>query len=303
MPHFNLDLEFKTDGILSFSEEEKSNMLLYALSNLIGYYAGYQSYSEYDKVKFVLNDQSFDYIWNQNTSLREPLFFIMLSLASGRPPYHSRHSLTKEFVVERLQHIEKELSKNTDETSDNTVRRIVSTIHKDYDYTAKIKEIINSEDRASQLNNWIELALENSSKEEEFEFLLSNIKKSSGSLELKTKIVKAAFDKEILCKKTIEKISKSSHISIRRLCVGRLVEIVSKTRYRLAYSTSNKDVLKGRYDEAYNLMMMFSSIPDRNIVSSLSSSVEVKDLPWILPAASKFPWIAGRIQERIDKGV
>ena len=47
-------------------------------------------------------------------------------------------------------------------------------------------------------------------------------------------------------------------------------------------------------------MLLFAATDDSDVIDTLTENLSVDNLPWVMPSASKFPWLLRRINQRIE---
>lgn len=298
---------FNQAATLNLSEANKSDLIYFAVKYLTTQMASSSFHCRNDNsYGWLITESNIEKLWNDLPEIRINLVRILINCytRNASSVYGSHLLLSPDFSSQKLKQIESMLLNNEDDDSDQIRRIIVPVLYPNYDYKQEITRL--SELGRSQLtiNNWIELASNRSKDEELFEFLLSNIKRVEGATELKVNLLNKAFDNEVICEKYIKKIAVSAPISLKRAVVNGLCQVLGSCRsdYRLYNLTEEgKFQLQEKVDKIENLAMMFASLDDSFIIKQLGYNLSVKNLPWVLPAAAKHPWIVQEIQRRIDR--
>jgi len=300
-------ISFDQSAVVKLTEENKSTLITFAIKHIVETVASSYWYSINDSNHgWILNEGNFDGIWNENKDCRENLVKILINCYKYKDSYANKSTVfSDKFVSKKLKAIESLLVDKEDVASDGIRRNIVPILYPDFDYKTEIIRLGANEKSQIVVNNWIELASSYSNDQDLFEFLLSRIKREPGSTELKVRILNSAFRNHVICETAIKNIAASAPISLRRSVVSGLSAMMNSLRQQRLYSAkTDKDlkVIAEKLDKIEPLAMLFAALNDRAILRELGYSLSIKNLPWILPAASQHEWIVRDIQNRIDRG-
>jgi len=310
---FNID-----DSVtLSLSDDDKSRLIEIAISDVVRNHSAYH-YGQVD-YSWLVNDNSFLGLWNSYPKFRGGLTDLLIHSNSNQK-YGVR--VSESYASSFLKSLDKSLF-DSKELEANLIRqKIIPQIYLNYDYKAEILRLQETGCSDAIVNGWINVASLHSNSDDLYEFLLSRVKRAPGSTEVKTSILVKAFEKNIICEEYIKQIAESSPINLRRTAVDGLTKIMSSLDYEIStikygygyrYSpTSKRDLgqsekakllgLESKREKVEALALLFAHIEDRSITRNLAVQVSIKNLPWVLPTAAKFPWVVSEIQRRIDKG-
>jgi len=298
------NVPFDQTAILTLSEANKSDLINYSIKNIVTSMARAWHLCREDNVNsWLINENTFDALWNYSTDLRQELIFILINCRISNK-YGVTPLMSTEFSNQKLFQIENMIMNFEDSNSDIIRRIIVPVIYPNFDYKSEIIRLSEIGRSQEIINHWIDLASNHSADEELFEFLLSSVKRAEGATEIRNNILTKAFNNRVVCNNYIKKVAASAPISIKRTVVQGLSFLIRELQSQVTYpySTSqDTDQLKKKLDNAENLAIMFASLNDRHILKDLGASLSVKNLPWVLPAAANIPWIAKDIQRRIDR--
>jgi hypothetical protein len=310
---FNID----NSVTLSLSDDAKNRLIEIAISDIVSNHSAY-IYSQTD-YSWLVNDDSFLGLWNSYPKFRGGLTDLLIHSNSNQK-YGVR--VSENYASSFLKSLDKSLFDSKELEANLLRQKIVPQIYLNYDYKAEILRLQETECSDAIVNGWINVASLHSNSDDLYEFLLSRVKRAPGSTEVKTAILTKAFERNVICEEYIRQIAESSPINLRRAAVDGLVRImssldyeISTIRYGYGYhysfaSTRNIDQsekarlleLESKRERAESLALLFAHVEDRSITRNLAVQVSIKNLPWVLPAAAKFPWIVKEIQRRIDKG-
>lgn len=293
------NFQINSDQKLVLSEDISGKLIDFAIKQIITDASNY--YYTQQKYSFIINDGNFPPIWNSYPDSRSNLVSILIS------SINHDFLFSKEFSKTTLAFLSDHLYTVDHLDSDNLRRKIIPAIYPNFDYKSEIIKLQENNATQEILINWISLASEKSNDEDLYNFLLSSIKRAPGSTELKVGILSKAFDKEVICEEVIKKIANSAPISLKRVVTQGLCNLSNRLRGKLTPwykppTEAEKLNINNKIDKAEALAMLFAATEDRQVIGSLSEGLSIKNLPWILPTASKFPWLVRNIQRRIDKG-
>ena len=65
------------------------------------------------------------------------------------------------------------------------------------------------------------------------------------------------------------------------------------------YKNKIENVVK-RIDKRQSELMLFVDCDDREVISSMIGSIKREDLTWLIPAASKYPYLSSKIESIIE---
>jgi hypothetical protein len=187
--------------------------------------------------------------------------------------------------------------------------RLQPVVDKQYDF---LKNLTDAELRGNQRCAKIlkSSGLLHSEDSNFYDFCFSKVKRQVGGTDIKYNIVSAAADNEALSEALIRKIAKSSPISLKRQITHLLSGKISTIKYeqrsvirqKLAQQQSVIDDLTKKMDYFESLIMLFVSVPDRELLVSIVDVISTDNLPWILPAVSQVNnhWLTQRVERQIE---
>ncbi len=304
MSENTVPVQFNKSATLLLSDENKSALINMAILDIVTKLSNSYYYCESGEYNWLINENNFDAIWNDYSDSRQGLVTTLINCLSRNSYYSKSAAFSNEFSKGKLHLLNDQLMNHDDINSDSIRRAIVPSLYSEFDYKSEILRLIELSRDQTVVNAWIDLASNHSKDESLFEFLLSNIKRGEGATELKVNILNKAFRNEVICETFIKKIAASAPISLRRTVVSGLTNLSRDFQSRLrygGYENEDLNLIREKCDKIENLAMMFVSLNDRSILRDLSTSLSIKNLPWILPAAANYPWIVKDIQRRIDR--
>lgn len=306
----NINVLFdKESNYINIRGDLKEELILYSIEHMISSSINGVSESQFNLMKDIINEENFDSIWNVLPSSRSNLVTTLIYIVTynyGVPLY----LFSKQFSIQKLKEIEALLSSIGDIDSNIERLRIIKAIYPKFDYLGEIDKFISNNVPQNIVNLWIESSLEYLDLNEEYiSKIYSKVKRCQGSTEIKSKILLLAINKNILPEKEIRSIAESSPINLKRQVLTALVAC----KRRSSYKNNNIGSIRNDVDrEKFNLnlskkseelMMKFSSTKDSKILSELIDNLSFKNIPWILPIVSPYPFLTKKAQARINRGV
>lgn len=311
--NFNID----SSVTANLSDNAKNKLIDLAIEDIVRNHASYH-YGQAD-YSWLINDDSFLGLWNSYPQFRGGLTDLLIH-STPHQQYGIR--VSSDYATSFLKSLDKSLFDSTELEANLIRQKIVPQIYSNYDYKSEILRLQELECSDAIVNGWINIASLNSNSDDLYEFLLSRVKRAPGSTEVKTGILARAFERNIICEDYIKQIAASSPINLKRTAVDGLIRTMSSLDYEISsikygygyrYSSTpvkeltsvEKEKLlshEAKREKAESLALLFASVEDRSITRNLAAQVSIKNLPWVLPAAAKFPWIVKEIQRRIDRG-
>ena len=123
---------FDQTAKLNLTEDAKSRLITFAIKGIVDGMTRYY-YSNHDYA-WLINEGSFDAIWNEYPELKIGLVTILIGFHQHNIYYDSKPIFSKEYSVSKLGYIEKMLRDNDDTISDTIRRTIIPVIYPDFDY-------------------------------------------------------------------------------------------------------------------------------------------------------------------------
>lgn len=255
-----------------------------------------------DKAKAIINESTFGYLWNEFPAHRVSLLSLAES-CSGTADNHSKPpALSQEFSKDFIVSLFNSLEVN-DDLDDNRYRaRFVRVLDPGFDYLEEMCKYSLDESKIDLYTVWHTAGSNFSSDPAFFDYLWARVKHERGAVDIKEHIVECAFENNALSDKLIGKIAKSSPKRIKRRVVEMLSRKISDRRYRIARwektPVAHSEVLPfakkevAKYEAA---AMLFVDCDDREVVSNLLDCLSRDNLPWLMPSASKHPYLASRL--------
>lgn len=306
--NINISFDSQTSS-LDLPEDLRESLVLYSIKHMISDSINGMVKVEIGFMENFINEENFDCLWNNLPDSRSDLLTV-LSNISNYGCYYSLFLLSKEFSIKKLKEIEVLLAK--DESIDSNIERIrvIKAINEKFDYLGEIDRLVESNASQDVINLWIESSLGYLNlNENSFSKLYSKVKRSSGSCDLKSKILSLAIDKNILLEKEIKGVAESSPINLKRKVVYALATCKQRSEYiKSEIRIKREDADREKYvldlnTKSEELMMKFSSTKDSSILNVLVENISSKNLPWILPLVSSYPYLVKKAQKRINRGV
>jgi hypothetical protein len=279
----------------------QKDILAYAVSQAIKNMGGYYSTPESSK---IINDDTFEYIWKNFPDKQSVLLEQILSCATASSGSYYKMNLSAEFSMKWISKLYWFLSEEDTEQEDawdflSTKLRIQPFVDAGYDYLEALTgaELRGNDKCAETLKAH---GLLNSKDSNFYDFCFSKVKRQVGGVDIKYNIVSSAAENEALSEGLIRKIAKSAPISLKRQVTRLLSGKINNLKYSLRYEQNKgleADITKN-VDYFESLIILFASVPDRELLESVAEAISTDNLPWILPAVSQVNnrWLTERVE-------
>jgi hypothetical protein len=274
-------------------------VLKYAIPQALG---DIGTYWHGDKAKDIINDSTFGYLWNEFPSERAGLIQLAESCSGQRDNHSKPPALSQQFAKDFVRTLFDSLEANDDLDDNRNRARFVRILDPSFDYLEEIYKYSLDESKGDLYTLWQRAGSNSSSDPAFFDYLWARVKHERGAVDIKESIVECAFENNALSDKLIGKIAKSSPKRIKRKVVGMLSQKISDKKYRIARweknpSAHSEIILSAKKEVAkYEAAaMLFVACDDREVVSNLLDCLSRDNLPWLMPSASKHPYLASRL--------
>jgi hypothetical protein len=241
------------------------------------------------KWKKSLTEGQFCYVWNHfdNKNIREGLVSICTESSSELRPW------TKDILTSLYESIPVDF-----EVESNSIRSAyVKFIDKDYDYLSEVTRArIANQERIVAV--WTVAGMSDSKRASFYNFLWDTTKRGRGTVDKRLEILRASMSKNVYSDKILDHCAKRGTKRMKRLAVGMLGEELHRyTRYeKTAKAASAEEILF-----LESKMLLFATTDDANVIENLVEYISSDNLPWVMPSASKFPWLLRKINRRIER--
>lgn len=287
------------NGDFEVDKEYIDSLIRYSIASAIsdlGYYWRQNSLAEK-----LINDNSFNYLWSDYESLRKQLLSLAESSAMNDNE-RNNYGISREFSLSFIEELYNKTPIDMDEENNSLRAKLAYIVDGDFDYLAQICEYSIDPSHDSLYLLWRKMGMAHSKDGSFYDYLFSKVKREVGSTDTKVSIVEAAFSRGALSDVIIRKVAKSSPKKLKRTVVSLLSESLQGERRSLDRE-ANQEKIAARQkivDKIEARVMLFVSCDDNEIVSNLIDSLSEDNLPWLMPSASKHPWLSRRLQQKID---
>lgn len=312
------------EGAKSFSDSFEDSFLIdYAIKHAIEDLGSYYGSSK-DFYNFF-GDGKLLSIWNRFPERRKRLFDHMV--VNGRVPWQLSKEQTED--VNRSYRIIAESVydsiKDSFSLEDSRIKVSLSRyLDFNFDYLSickmldeKIALAEDDEDKAaitSSLEFWQGVGLDNSKSSDFFEHVYFGIKRAPGSTAFKRTVIEKSFENEAFSDKIIEKVVKSSPISLKRSIVSNLCDLLNKSSWERRsllrakerneqYDEDRLNELQEKVDQFNEVLIMFAPVIDRQVQQNLVDNISSENLVWLVPSVSQIgiSWLSGALERRMSK--
>lgn len=259
-------------------------------------------YWEQDFYGSVIKEETFGFIWESYPLQREALLNVCVKAQSSETYYHRRDkklTISEDFsksIIERVYNRIVNDESYSDDTHLSSRLKFINYVEPDFDYLKKVSGYYLteklSEEAEKTASSWMKAGLKHSSDELFFDYAYDRIKRAPGSAKRKLEVVSCAMSKDALSDSLLRKIAKSSPKSIKRSVVSELASSIRSERYSDEESEKAANMEKN--------IMLFVANDDRQILGELIDCLSTDNLPWLMPYVSSYPYLARRLQYRLE---
>ena len=294
-------------GKIKFNTKWKPDKEFYAslLDTVLNISFGDISWYDYDEVteKFSKNlcRDKFNYLWNNFPNIRNGLVdFCAKEFAYRNHRSKGLDDEQKERLGYRKGVLEELYSKipvDLEDDSNKFRATFSSHIGEDIDYLEEANKF-RIAGKTTPECYWTRIGRSNSTDAAFFDYLWGNVKREKGSIEVRLGLIQDSIGRNVYSKKIIDHCAKRGTKRMKRS----IVEILVSHHYDAKREERNeaRDEDKLSASQIEDILLLFANTDDSNVVDSLINSLSVDNLPWIMPSASKFPWLLRQLQRRID---
>jgi hypothetical protein len=303
--NLNVDTDFSVD------DDFVSVLISFAIPNAIEDLSYYWR-NEGNGAKKILNDKTFEFIWRSFPKHRDALFnFVLESASKGENDSGANHYLTKEFSTTFANKTLASIEENDDYKDNQLKAKIVSCgIHPKFDYLKQLHKFSIDPTKDKLYNLWERTGLRSSGDFEFYDFLLGRVKREKGATDKKNEIISHALENDCLSNKALKRVAKSSPKTLKRTVVCHLSNKLSVARRNMDHAANSNrgggvDEVMVKYwkknvDRLEAKAMMFVDCTDNEVVGNLIECLSKDNLPWLMPSASQHPWLARRLERKIE---
>lgn len=327
MTEANKDLPFTNVSFgdaKDFSDSFESSFLIdYAIKHAIDDLGSYYGSSE-DFYNFF-GDGKLLSIWNRFPERRYKVFHNLV--VSGRMPWQFSKEQAED-INRSYRLIAKSVYdsiKDSFSVEDSRTKLSLSKyLDLDFDYLSickmleeKIALAEDDDDKtaiANSLEYWQGIGLDNSKSSEFFEYVYFGIKRAPGSTAFKKRVIEKSFANEAFSDKIIEKVVKSSPISLKRSVVSSLCDLLSNSNWEKRnllrakerneqYDEDRLAELQEKVDQFNEVLIMFAPVADRQVQRCLVDNIYSENLVWLVPSVSQIgsSWLSKSLERRMSK--
>lgn len=253
-------------------------------------------------------------LWNSSPEHRSDIYYKFV-IQKIFPRQLSSIELTKlkDSLATIAKRIYSEVEGKTDQSSATIARQLCDAQYFcDNTNVLSVLESLEDRQRSGDFLYWFDRFLEKERTAEEYEKVYFSLKRFPGSTELKKKIIHNAVNRDALSLKILEKIAKSSPISLKRKVVlgfsyelKRLNAYSYYKRNSLRYSVpgiNSVEEAENKIDELEEKLILFAPVVDMRIQEALMDSLSKEKLVWLVPAVSALSnsWLSDKLNRRME---
>ena len=289
---------------------EQSTIESYAIEMAIEHLSHSYEQSHFE----IVNENTIPWIWNAYPVYRQDLFRYCLEENKRARSMEStgwgvKPKLSRKYTDELIDYIYKKVENETDTESVTMKSEIVAITTPDFDYYSECFKYKLDPDMSEQLQIWWRSGLDKSRNPDFFKTAWDSVGRKPGAIDDKIDIINSAFKNNALPIEIVEQTSKSSSVNIKRLITSLIKEKMESSGFGRRYIYYNQVTdYEVRLDkqgeekrtELEKMAMLFTACEDSNVVQNLMQVLGRDNLPWLIPSASKHPYLAKSLQQLID---
>lgn len=312
------------DDAKDFSDSFENSFLInyaiqHAVEDLGSYYGSSKEFYNF------FGDGKLLSIWNKFPERRERIFNYMV--INGRMPWQLSAEQTED-INRSYRIIAKSVYnsiKDSFSLEDSQMKVSLSKyLDFNFDYLSICKMLDEKialaevdEDKsaiASSLKFWQGVGLDNSKSSDFFEYVYFGVKRAPGSTAFKRTVIEKSFANEAFSEKIIEKVVKSSPISLKRSIVSNLCDLLSSIHWERRtllrakekneeYDEDRLSELQEKVDQFNEVLILFAPVVDRQVQRNLVDNISSENLVWLVPSVSQIGngWLSAALERRMSK--
>ena len=235
-------------------------------------------------------------IWNEYPELREKILN-KLVIPSKVP----RSCLDADVYTQQYKQIAKmvfaPIEKSLTLSDSKLIFSLREVLNLNLDYLGSLKSLSESPNRAPY-DLWLKEGLKNSLSEDFFNYAFFSVKRAPGSTDIKREIIFAAMERGCLSDSIVNKVVKSSPITLKRA----IVKALSNELQTLKWGKKDPPAQK-IMDKVESAIILFAPVQDMEIQDYLVETVSDDNLVWLVPAISMLGhhWVSSKLERRLDQ--
>jgi len=258
-------------------------------------------------------------IWNNYPNLRDSIFDnIVLRFSVVDRSLSAKNMVTERQDIRRScsEIAKKILESQSDNFSRHWVDKVdrmvgAGILSKSWDH----KSILSSmEEYDEEYMYWLKKYIKTLKQGDEkaFEELYFSVKRGKGATEVRDFILRKSLEYGALSNKILEKIAKSSPISLRRTIVQWLsadkhdllnrLSYMKRNDYNGGYTDEDFKDMQEKADAIDSKLILFAPIQDMNVQIKLVDVLSKDNLVWCVPAVSSLgsSWLSSRLEKNMS---
>ena len=276
------------------------------------------SWEPYSRVmsKLVINKKLFPFIWNSFPKQRKDLVNRLVGAREEDIPFEFKRGVSI-IISSELERISNEGSESVyglkfRETCAFYRISMAHIISSNFDYLHEI-ECLDSEKDYKIIDLWLNKGMRSSKDKRFYEFCWKSIKRSPGSSDKKMGLIERMSSNDVSSESILKEVAKRGTKRVKRKMVEDLARKISDEQWNISsikrrcrggdipeeYQNKIENGIK-RIDKRQSELMLFVDCDDREVISSMIGSIRKEDLTWLIPAASKYPYLSSKIESIIE---
>lgn len=266
--------------------------------------------------KLAINKKLFPFIWNKFPKQRSNLVNRLISAREEDIPFGFKRGVSIIISSE----LERIFNEGTKDIYGPKFREVCAwhrinmsnVISPNFDYLQEI-ESLDTEKDYKVIDLWLNKGLRSSKDKRFYEFCWKSIKRSPGSSDKKMGLIDRMSSNDVSSEAILEEVAKRGTKRVKRKMVEDLSRKIADDQWNIGsikrqhrgenipeeYQNKIENVTK-RIDKRQSELMLFVDCDDREVISSMIGSIKKEDLTWLIPAASKYPYLSSKIESIIE---
>ena len=261
------------------------------------------NYGYYSSVE-LMDGENFGFLWNEYPGLRKGMLDAMIQNRTKAGQFESGD---REGI---LDNIYDQIPSDSEDNSNQIRAYIAKNKESNCDFLTEISRhgLLDGTNRPYQ--SWREAGMSASADSAFFDYLWGRVRRGRGAVREKNDIIEAASQKNAISDHILKHVAKRGTKTMKRTMVSQLSEKKRSLehpfgRWKDMTNLSEKEeqillLNKESIAKLENKLMLFVDCDDGEVVDYLIRSLSRENLPWLMPSASKHPWLSRKLSEIIE---
>lgn len=261
------------------------------------------NYGYYSSVE-LMDGENFGFLWNEHPGLRIGMLDSMIKnrTKSGQFEAGDREDI--------LGNIYDQIPSDSEENSNQIRAYIAKNKESNCDFLTEISRHGLVDGTNGPYQSWREAGMSASTSSAFFDYLWGRVKRGRGAVIERNDIIEAASQRNAISDHILKHVAKRGTKTMKRTMVYQLSEKKNRLehpfgRWKDMTNLSKEEeqifsLNKESIAKLENKLMLFVDCDDQEVVGYLIRSLSRENLPWLMPSASKHPWLSRTLSEKIE---